>query len=257
MANTNDQPKKRELVRVFVRRLIDFVFGYENKKGEVLDYKLYHADGLTLSPQDFYATVEQQIAARRFPNLEIVREEFSEGGLLANKRTYLRLMRERFAITTCAAPFGSAFFFSYRTVYVQALVRLWHILAVLFFLGLVSRLLIPPLGLDFTFIAMVALVVAIVAVLQNAGVGGASDLDTLLLKIPVVSTIYEDWFRMETYYREDTRNLYLTLLPQLLHELAEEACAAKGVKLQPQTQPTPKVADLDRLPPPPSQPPAK
>ena len=242
MATSDDKPKKSERMR----RWIDFIFGFENKKGDVLDYQIHHADGLNLSPQEFYANVEQQLAARKFPSLEISRQEFSEGGLLANQRTYLRLMRERLAITTCAAPFGNVFFFSFRTVYVPALVRLWHILAALIFLGVVGYLLLPPLGMSFTVVAVIALVFAIAAVLQNASAVGPSNLDARLLNIPVVATIYEDWFRVETYYREDTRNLYLTLLPQLIHELAAEACAAKGVKLDPQSQRNPKVADLDQ-----------
>ena len=96
----------------------------------------------------------------------------------------------------------------------------------------------------FAAIAVVALMFAGVAVLRNASTGGLADLDALLLRIPVVSTIYEDWFREDTYYREDTRNLYLKLLPALIQELAEETCAAKGVKLESQFQRTPKVADL-------------
>jgi hypothetical protein len=68
----------------------------------------------------------------------------------------------------------------------------------------------------------------------HASSGEFSDLDAILLKIPVVAPIYEDWFRVETYYRVDTRNLYRQLLPQFIKELAEETCAAKGVKLESQ-----------------------
>jgi len=56
----------------------------------------------------------------------------------------------------------------------------------------------------------------------------------------VVATIYEDWFREDTYYPEDTRTLYMKLLPKLIQELAEEACAAKGVKLESLLQRTPR-----------------
>ena len=44
------------------------------------------------------------------------------------------------------------------------------------------------------------------------------DLDTRkLMKIPVVGPIYENWFRKETYYRQDTRLVYLKLLPELIN----------------------------------------
>ena len=39
-------------------------------------------------------------------------QEFAEAGSFSDQRLYLRLMRERLAITTCAAPFGNIFFFS-------------------------------------------------------------------------------------------------------------------------------------------------
>ena len=256
MAASDDKPKISERVRFYLRAVIDFVFGIENKKGDVLDCQVYPAPGLTLSPQEFYEKLEAEVAAHKFPGLEITRQEFSEGGPLANRRTYLHFMRERLAITVCAAPFGDVFFFSYRIVYVRALVRLWHILAVMFCFGTIGRLLTPPLGINFATIATIALVFAIAAVLQNAATGNRSDLDTLLLKIPVVSTIYQDWFRVETYYREDTRNLYRQLLPQLIKELAEEACAAKGVTLESEFEPRPKVADLNRPQLPQPQPPA-
>ncbi len=242
MAKSDDHPKRSEVWR----RLIDFTFGFENRKGEVLNSWILSADGFNCSPQEFYATVEQQLAARKIPKMAITRQEFSEGGLLSDQRIYLRLMRERLAIVTCAAPFGNIFFFSCRTVYVPALVRLWHILATLVFFYLVARLLIIPLGLTFASIALITLVFALAGVLRNASADGFSDLDSILLRIPLVHTIYEDWFRQDTYYREDTRSLYTQLVPELIKELAQDVCAAKGVKLQPQFQRTPAIADLNR-----------
>ena len=190
MAATADKPKKSEIFRFVVRRLLDFIFGFKNKKGDVLDSWLRHADNFTFSPQEFYSKVEQELAARKLPGMEISRVPFAEGGLLSEQRIYLRLMRERLCIDTCAAPFGNIFFFSCRTVYVRALVRLWHIVAALFFFLAAEWLLIKPLGATFATIAVVALVCALVGVLQNASSGAMADLDTLLLKIPVVATIY-------------------------------------------------------------------
>ena len=249
MATTNDKSKKSELFRLVMRRLIDFVFGFKNKRGEVLDYDMSHADGLSLAPKEFYAKVEQELAARNLPGMEFSRVQFAEGGLLSDQRVYLRLMRERLCIDTCAAPFGNIFFFSRRTVYVPSLVRLWHILVVVAFFFAVMRLLVDPLGINFATVAVIGLLFAIVGVLRNASSEAFSDLDTILLKIPVVATIYEDWFRVETYYREDTRNLYMQLLPQFIQEIADEMCAAKGVKLVSSFQPKPPASDLNQPPP--------
>lgn len=246
MATPDFKPKKGEILRV----AIDFVFGFANKKGEILDHWVAFLDSFSFPPQEFYAAIEKELAARKIPSMEISRAEFAEGGMLSNKRIYLRLFRERLALYTCAAPFGTGYFFSCRAVYVPALVRLWHILAAFLFLIVVGGLLIKPLGLTFSAIALIALMFAIAAVLRNAAVSALSNLDALLLRIPVVSTIYEDWFRDDTYYRVDTRMIYLQRIPQLIKELAEEITAAKGAKLVQQYQCAPVLGELyKRLPP--------
>lgn len=212
-------------------RCFHFIFGFENKKGEVLDHWVAIHDNLSYSPQEFYDTIERELQARKIPGMEISREEFSEGGLLSEKRIYLQMMRERLTIDTCASPFGVGYFFSCRTVYVPALVRLWHILVALFLLGVVNTVLFKLLGLYFAGIAMTTLYVALFLVLKNISNSMLGDLDGLLLKIPVVSTIYQDWFRADTYYRTDTRFVYMERVPNLIWEIAQELTGAKGVKL--------------------------
>ena len=238
MNPTGDKPKKCE----FVRPILDFIFGFENKRGEILDGWIYSADGFAIDPTEFYANVEKELAFQKFPSVAVSRVEFAEGGLLSGQRQYLRFMRERFAIDTCAAPFGGHFFFSCRFVHVPALVRLWHIVATIFFFGLVGELLVKPLGFCFAVIAVVGLLFALAGVLRNAG--AFTDLDALLLKLPIVSTIYEDWFRHETYYRMDTRTLYKSILPELIRKVAEDATAAKGLKLVRQDPSAPILGDL-------------
>jgi hypothetical protein len=230
-----DHKPKKEIIR----DILEFIFTFKNQRGEILDEWIYSAEGLSLSGQDFYAAIEKQLEGQKIPNLEVSRVEFAQGGLLSNQRQYMRLMRERLAIDTCAAPFGSHFFFSCRTVYVPALVRLWHLLAVLLFFSLIGGGFVRLLGFNFAVIAVATLPFAIAAVFRNASASPFADLDTLLLKIPVVATIYENWFRVETYYRVDTRTLYRNILPNLIHAAAEEAAAEKGVKLvkQPPTAP--------------------
>ena len=243
MANQELKSKKGDVLRAW----FDFVFGFENKKGEVLDHWIAFHDNFSFSPLDFYETIEKELQARKIPGMEISRQEFAEGGMLSDNRIYLRLFRERLALYTCAAPFGTGYFFSCRTVYVPALVRLWHIIAALVFFSIVGGLLIKPLGIMFAAVAMVALMFALAAVLRNAAM---SDLDTLLLKIPVVATIYEDWFRADTYFRQDTRLIYLQQIPAFIKELAEDITAAKGARLEQQYQLPPILGELyKRVPP--------
>jgi hypothetical protein len=225
MPPPDDKPKKRELVRP----VLDFIFGFRNKRGDVLDGWIYSTEAFSIAPLEFYELLEKQLAVQKFPNVEVSRVEFAEGGLLSNQRILLRFMRERFAIDTCAAPFGGHFFFSCRFVHVPALVRLWHIVAAMIFFAAVDCLLVKPLGVGLAAIALVGLLFAIAGVMRNAD--AFTDLDTLLPKIPILATVYENWFRMETYYRLDTRAIYKTILPDLIRKAAEDITAAKGLKL--------------------------
>jgi len=227
-----------------LRDLFDFVFGFENKKGEILDYWMAFHDKLAYPPQEFYEAIAKELEVRKVPGLQISREEFAEGGLLSEKRIYLRFFRERLAIYTCASPFGLGYFYSCRVVYVPALVRLWHILAALFFFGVVSGLLIEPLGFIFTILAVVTLMFALAGVMRNVATAAFADLDTLLLKIPGLATIYESWFRADTYYRTDTRAIYIKKVPEIVKAVAEEITAAKGGKLVDQYEFAPIFGEL-------------
>jgi hypothetical protein len=107
----------------FLRKWIDFLFGFENKRGDVLDGWIDFAQTFDFPSQEFYALIEKELANRKYPTMEMSRKDFSEGGVLSDKRAYLRMFRERLAVYACAAPFGTDYFFSCRTVHVPALVR--------------------------------------------------------------------------------------------------------------------------------------
>ena len=243
MTTTGSKPKEKG---AFLRKCIDFAFGFENKKGEILDSWIVFADSFNFPPQEFYAAIEKEMTARKIPSMEISREDFSQGGLLSDKRIYLRLFRERLALYTCAAPFGTGYFFSFRAIYVPALVRLWHILALFLLFGVLGGLLVKLLGLTLAVVAFVAFLFAVATVFRNATAAGVGDLDTVLLKIPIVSTFYENWFREDTFYRVDTRSLYLQTLPEIVRKLADEVTAAKGAKLLPQNGRLPVLGELGK-----------
>lgn len=235
-----------------LRALFDFIFTFENKKGDILDHWIAFLDSFSYSPDEFYRTLESEIVSKKIPSLAISREIFSEGSLLSDRRIYLRLIRERLALYTCASSFGTGYFFSCRTVYVPAKVRLWHIVALFAFFGFAWNLLWRPLGITFGSIAVGTLVFACALVLRNAAASAVGDIDTFLLKLPIVATIYEDWFRADTYWRHDARMVYLQRIPALIREVAEEITAAKGAKLVKQYERSPIFGELYK-PVPPSQ----
>lgn len=80
--------------------------------------------------------------------------------------------------------------------------------------------------------------------LRNAVAMGFQDLDAALIKSPVLGPIYECWFRKETYYRIDTRLMYLDTVSNVVKELAEEVTCAKGVKLVRQYEQAPILNEL-------------
>src|SRR6267154_6094528 len=151
METTDGKSRKGETLRA----IFDFIFTFENKKGESLGHWIAFLDTFSYSPEEFYKALETEIESRKIPSLSMSREIFSEGGLLSDRRIYLRLFRERLALYTCASPFGTGYFFSCRTVYVPALVRLWHIVAAFLFFGTIGWLLVKPLGIPFAAIALI------------------------------------------------------------------------------------------------------
>ena len=88
------------------------MFNFFKKKADVLNHWIAFADGFQTSPSEFYDTLAKDLAARQVPQMELSRIELPEGGLLSEKRIYLRMVRERLVFDVCAAPFGSGFFFS-------------------------------------------------------------------------------------------------------------------------------------------------
>jgi hypothetical protein len=214
-------------------------------KGEVSNYWIVSVNGFSLSPLEFYEALEREFAALKIPGLEIPRQKYAEGGLLSAKRIYLRMMRERLVFLVCAAPFGTRYFFSCRTIHSPATLKLWHALVVgLFFAAFLG--LERFLGMNFTIIALFGLILAIGPLFRNALAMGLADVDSALLKTPVAGPIYEHFFRKDTYYRQDTRWMYLDTIPAVIQGLVDEFTAAKGVKLIREHEAAPILSELTR-----------
>jgi len=117
--------------------------------------------------------------------MEISRVEFAQGGWLSGKRTYMRMMRERLALELCGPFWHRLFLLAADPIYSATHPALASLGAVLRF-QCHCGFLIGPLGLTFAFIAEIGLMVALAAVMRNTVAMGLSDLDNLLLKLPVI-----------------------------------------------------------------------
>jgi hypothetical protein len=190
--------------------------------------------------------VEKDLTEQKVPGLEISRVEFSEGGALSDKRQYLRMTRERLVFDICAAPFGTNYFFSCRFAELPAKVSLLAI-GLIFFVGLVLFVVaLRFFGFTLTCFLATAILVFVIYALRNAVSLGLSDLDAWLIRQPLIGPVYERFFRKETYYREDTRLMYLTVVEGVVKKLVEQETAAKGVKLLTEYEYAPILGELYR-----------
>lgn len=217
---------------------------FKKKEAEVIDHWIGFADNFQFASADFYNSVEKELQARQVPGLEISRIDFAEGGLLSDKRVYLRMLRERLVFDVCAAPFGTRYFFSCRMAEIPAVVQLWQLLLLALGIGTVCELFWKMSGLFWGTLLILLVLGILVYVLRNAVALGLQDLDATLIKSPVVGPIYERWFRKETYYRVDTRLMYLDTVSNVVKALAEEVTGAKGVKLLHQYEQAPILGEL-------------
>ncbi len=180
---------------------------------ELIDQVLTYANDCELAPTEFYAAMKQQLERRKVPELDLREIQHSEAGFASARRLYLRLGREKIYFDVCAAPFGAAFFFSYRAV-VKAPLPLW------------LRILIVLLGIAAGSMAVGALLNLIMF------------LNYVLMIVPALAvlTFVITLVRMlqrsaETYYKFDTRAMFVAQTKEAFEESVHRVTHAKGVKL--------------------------
>jgi hypothetical protein len=214
------------------------MFGFRTKRADVIDHWYALVPGFNSSTKDFYEAVEKELKDREVPGLEIFHVDFAEGGIISNKREYLRMTRERLVFDICAAPFGTSYFFSCRFAEIPAVIQIWQLLVVLaafcicVFISLVVSIKVFGVLTPFVWpFGWIVLIILGIYTLRNAVSMGLKDLDATLIKSPIVGPIYENWFRKETYYRHDTRLMYCDTVNAVVKAKVEETTGAKGIKL--------------------------
>jgi hypothetical protein len=188
-------------------------------------------DNFEFSTADFYQMIENELLVRKVPGLEITRVELSEGGPLSPKREYLRLRRERLGFDICAAPFGTSYFFSFRSVELPFNISILQLAVLILLLAMGYALVMHFIGLILGFLLFFVVLGGGIWFLRNLVALGLKDMDAALLKAPTIGPLYEVFFRKETYYREDTRAMYLSTVDAITKALVDEVTAAKGIKI--------------------------
>ena len=226
--------------------IFDFWTKFFWPKEQVHKHWYSSVDNFQVSTTEFYKMIEAELDARKVPGLRMSRVEFSEGGVLSDKRQYLRLQRERMVFDICAAPFGKSYFFSFRFVELPLGIKPTALIVFLVGLALSFGLLAKLLGTITGFIVLLILLFGAIYVMRNSVALGLTDLDASLLRTPVIGPLYEILLRKETYYREDTRLMYQSIVNGITAMLVDEVTAAKGIKLVKRYERTPRGGEVYR-----------
>jgi hypothetical protein len=234
------------------------IFGFKSKNDEVLDHWVAQAPVNSYSADEVYGAIEQLVQAHEIPGLKISRVDYTEGGALSNKRTYLRFERGLLAFDICAAPFGTGYFFSCRTVSSTPMLNIWLLLLTMLAAPTVYNNILKPIGLYYGAGGVIFALVTFAILFRQGLKAEFAFLDTALLQIPYVNLAYWYLYRRDTYFREDTRIMYMTVVPQIIQAYLDEVSAAKGVKLVRQQRRSPLFGPANQplTPPPEIIPPA-
>jgi hypothetical protein len=175
----------------------------------------------------FYDAIEETIRERRLPPMQILRIPWREGGLLSGGREYLRIMRERLAFDVGCGPFGTYWFYSCRGAVIPRWLTWMDVLIALLTLASFYSIYVMAFG-GFGIYVFTATFAAICAMMIVAGKWPG--LDETLIHMPVIGVIYEALFRRETYFRQDTRLMWLATINSIVRERVQEFAKAGGAE---------------------------
>jgi hypothetical protein len=208
------------------------MFGlWKKRKPEELRPPTYTLiDGFETSTDSFYQGIEEELQNRKVPGLELQRVDFREGGPLSAKRDYLRMRRERLTFDLCSAPFGTSWFFSYRFCEIPAPFPLAQLLIVIALTAALAAGYLAIFGPVWGGVTIGMTVLGFALLLRNTLTLGFDDFDAWLLTVPVFGRVYELLFRKETFFRQDTRHMYVEMVERIIQAKIKEVTAAEGIE---------------------------
>lgn len=85
-----------------------------SKKFAVVISRWQHIfDGVKFSSDEFYTSLNEIVASKEMPDVDIEIVHFDQASFYSPDRVYLRLRRDDSMFLVCAAPFGTGFFVSW------------------------------------------------------------------------------------------------------------------------------------------------
>jgi hypothetical protein len=226
------------------------------KPTEIVGHSAFLIENFQFSTQEFYSRVEAALQQRDVPKLQTARVDWHEGGIMSAAREYLRTNYERLTFDICAAPFGTGFFVSFwigerppklgpPALIVLGLMVFCLLDSVIWFPFGPYRLL-GAMGFGWfacSFLLIIGFIAGSVMALRTDLIT-QEDVDAIFMRIPVVSTIYERYFRTITFYRIDMLEMYQQAVHNAVMQVADEITVSKGITPPSQSVPKPVLKDL-------------
>ncbi len=195
---------------------------------DVISHWHHSVEGLSTSALDFYASIEQALAAKKVP-VSTSRIEYNEGGILSARREYLRLAYGRLIFDISAFPFGTDFYFSWW------LTKKKPNFAALF--GCAGMLALPVIwGMSVaaagvfkgTLLALIIVAVSI-QFLGHLVREGSSDVADIIVAIPYVGAVFERFFSPTTYYAVDTQTMFQETVGRVVQDVLSGVLVIHGM----------------------------
>jgi|GEM_PF-666891 len=203
-------------------------------------------ENFSASPSEVYQNVEKCVDARKIPGIETTREFWHEGGAISAKREYLRFARERLVFEICAAPFGTGFFLSFRAAVIPKTIDPLAIFLLLAVCGGTLIALVNSFGLLWGAIILLLTLCVVIFLMRTAVAHGLANVDRVLMKTPVLGTLYELFLRRDTYYRLDTTEMYVRAVENAVSEAFQGMFGEHGVNLLSETVSKPLMDEIYR-----------
>jgi hypothetical protein len=176
----------------------------------------------------FYKSVEEELKSRQVPTMVSERVLYHDGGSLSQKREYLRFRRETLIFDILSAQFGTSWWFSCRSAVLPRRLRLWEVLVFALLVAAFAGIYWQTFGI---FVGSIVMGSSLLMVLVMMVAGRSwNGMDDLLLRLPVLGAFYESIFRPESYYRDDARRMYVSIVDFVVREKVKEFAAAGGIE---------------------------
>ena len=130
----------------------------------------------------------------------------------------------------CSAPFGTSWFFSYRFCEIPAPFPFWQFLIVIALTAVLAGGYVALFGALWGGVIIGMTALGFVLLLRNTLTLGFEDFDAWLLTVPIFGRVYEALFRKETFFRQDTRFMYVEMMERIIQAKIKEVTVSEGIE---------------------------